>query len=194
MLDNYGNILLLASPLKKKVFKKAKNFLFGNNDDKNDAKNDLAAHEKALQQMGKDYQKIDTSNPYESAQNAFANLDNQMENMENKMANLDNVYEGAENVYEGKMKNAFEGQKNAYEGMKNQMEGVENAMEDLTVNTQQAEFEAQQNAQNQANIMSQMSGAAGGSGIAALAQSMANQGALQAQKASASIGAQEADN
>ena len=42
--------------------------------------------------------------------------------------------------------------------------------------------------------MSQMSAAAGGSGIAALAQSMANQGALQAQKASASIGAQESQN
>ena len=46
----------------------------------------------------------------------------------------------------------------------------------------------------QANIMSDLSGAAGGSGIAALAQSMANQGSLQAQKASASIGAQEAAN
>jgi len=71
---------------------------------------------------------------------------------------------------------------------------MENTMEDLTVNTQQAEFEAQQNQQNQANILSSMKGAAGGSGIAALAQTMANQGQLSAQKASASIGAQEAQN
>ena len=71
---------------------------------------------------------------------------------------------------------------------------MENTMEDLTVNTKQAEFEAQQNAQNQANIMDSMRGAAGGSGIAALAQTLANQGALQTQKASASIGQQESAN
>jgi len=39
-----------------------------------------------------------------------------------------------------------------------------------------------------------MQGAAGGSGIAGLAQAMANQGATQAQQASASIGQQEATN
>ena len=71
---------------------------------------------------------------------------------------------------------------------------MENTMEDLTVNTQQAEFEAQQNQQNQANIMQGMQGAAGGSGVAGLAQAMANQGASQAQRASASIGQQEAAN
>jgi len=71
---------------------------------------------------------------------------------------------------------------------------MENTMEDLTANTKQAEFEAQQNAQNQANIMDNMRGAAGGSGIAALAQTLANQGALQTQKASASIGQQESRN
>ena len=69
---------------------------------------------------------------------------------------------------------------------------MENTMEDLTINQQQAEFEKQQAMQSQANIMGQMRGAAGSSGIAALAQSLANQGSLQAQRASASIGAQEA--
>jgi hypothetical protein len=71
---------------------------------------------------------------------------------------------------------------------------MENTMEDLTINQQQAEFEKQNNMQNQANIMGQMRGAAGSSGIAALAQSLANSGSLNAQKASASIGAQEAQN
>mgnify|MGYP003134811035 FL=1 len=71
---------------------------------------------------------------------------------------------------------------------------LENTMEDLTVNTQQADFMAQQAQQNQANIMQNMQGAAGGSGIAALAQAMANQGTQQAQQASASIGQQEAAN
>jgi hypothetical protein len=70
----------------------------------------------------------------------------------------------------------------------------ENAYEDLTVNTQAADFQAQQNQATQANIMGNMAGAAGGSGIAALAQTMANQGAQQAQQASASIGQQEAAN
>ena len=76
-------------------------------------------------------------------------------------------------------------------GFKNPYANMENTMEDLTVNTQQAQFEAQQNQQNQANIMQ---GAAGGSGIASLAQAMANQGQLTAQKASASIGMQESQN
>ena len=71
---------------------------------------------------------------------------------------------------------------------------MENTMEDLTVNQQQAEFEKQQQEQQRANIMQQMQGAAGGSGVAALAQAMANQGAVQAQKASASIGQQERAN
>ena len=71
---------------------------------------------------------------------------------------------------------------------------LENTMEDLTVNTQQADFMAQQAQQNQANIMQNMSGAACGSGIAALAQAMANQGTQAAQQASASIGQQEASN
>jgi len=79
-------------------------------------------------------------------------------------------------------------------GFKNPYANMENTMEDLTVNTQQAQFEAQQNQQNQANIMQGMQGAAGGSGIASLAQAMANQGQLTAQKASASIGMQESQN
>ena len=71
---------------------------------------------------------------------------------------------------------------------------MENTFEDLTVNTQQAEFEAQQNAQNQANILQSMQGAAGSSGVAGLAQAMANQGTQAAAQASASIGQQEARN
>lgn len=67
-------------------------------------------------------------------------------------------------------------------------------MEDLTVNQKEAQFMAQQSQQSQANILQQMRGAAGGSGIAALAQTLANQGALESQKAAASIGAQEAAN
>ena len=83
---------------------------------------------------------------------------------------------------------------NLYGSVSNPYAQMDNTMEDLTVNQQQADFEAQQMQQNQANIMGQMRGAAGGSGVAGLAQAMANQGALQTQRASASIGQQEAAN
>ena len=71
---------------------------------------------------------------------------------------------------------------------------LENTMEDLTVNTQAADFAAEQQAQGLSNIMGSMNQAAGGSGIAALAQSLANQQSRSAQQASASIGQQEQRN
>lgn len=76
----------------------------------------------------------------------------------------------------------------------NPYENMENTMEDLTVNTQQADFVAQQQQQGMANTMDSLQGAAGGSGIAALAQSLGNQQTANAQAASASIGAQESQN
>tara|TARA_R100001082_G_scaffold109384_1_gene86454 strand:+ start:62 stop:850 length:789 start_codon:yes stop_codon:yes gene_type:complete len=81
---------------------------------------------------------------------------------------------------------------NIYADVKNQYTDMENVYEDMTINQQQAQFEAQQGMQQRADIMNQMRGAAGGSGIAALAQAMAGQGQLATQRASASIGAQEA--
>jgi hypothetical protein len=76
----------------------------------------------------------------------------------------------------------------------NPYENMGNAYEDLTVNTQAADFAAQQSQQSSANIMSSLGAAAGGSGIAALAQSLANSQAQQAQAASASIAQQESRN
>ena len=77
-------------------------------------------------------------------------------------------------------------------GVTNQYTGMENTYEDMTINQQQAQFEAQQGMQQRANIMRDLKGAAGGSGIAGLAQALANQGQLATQRASASIGMQEA--
>jgi hypothetical protein len=68
---------------------------------------------------------------------------------------------------------------------------MENVFEDLTVNQLQAQFQREQAQQSQANILEQMRGAAGGSGIAALAQTLSRQSQLQAQQASVSIGQQE---
>ena len=87
---------------------------------------------------------------------------------------------------------------NIYADVKNPYANIqtnfENVFEDLTVNQQQAQFQRQMMQQSQADVMQQMRGAAGGSGIAALAQAMANQGQIGAQKISASIGQQEAMN
>ena len=90
----------------------------------------------------------------------------------------------------------LEAQQRKYESMtfENPYEDMENVYEDLTDNQQQAQFEAQQGAQQRANIMGQMRGAAGSSGIAGLAQALASQGQLQTQRISASIGQQEARN
>ena len=71
---------------------------------------------------------------------------------------------------------------------------MENTMEDLTVNTQAADFAAAQQAQGMANTMGALRQSAGGSGIAALAQSLAGQQAQNAQMASVSIGQQEQQN
>tara|TARA_Y100000592_G_scaffold100519_1_gene180951 strand:+ start:16215 stop:17141 length:927 start_codon:yes stop_codon:yes gene_type:complete len=90
--------------------------------------------------------------------------------------------------------NPYANLENQFGTLTNQYAGLENTMEDLTVNQQQAQFEAQQFQQSQANIMDTMRGAAGGSGIAALAQTLANQGQLAAQRSAASIGQQEAQN
>ena len=103
------------------------------------------------------------------------------------------------NEAQGKVDKAFgefgaiDTKTNLWAGAQNKMD-LTNTMEDLTVNQQQAQFEAQQGQQQRANIMSQMKGAAGSSGVAGLAQAMANQGAQQTQRASASIGQQESAN
>ena len=76
----------------------------------------------------------------------------------------------------------------------NPYDNMENTMEDLTVDTKAADFAAQKSEQARADIMQNMSSAAGSSGIAALAQTMANTANQEAQAASASIAGQEAAN
>lgn len=71
---------------------------------------------------------------------------------------------------------------------------MQNTMEDLTVNQEQAQFQAEQSQQGLSNIMGSMQGAAGGSGIAALAQSLAGQQQQQVRQASIDIGRQEQAN
>ena len=74
----------------------------------------------------------------------------------------------------------------------NPFEGMENPFEDLKVSTEAADFQMEQAAQQRANIMAGLRGAAGTSGIAGLAQALANQGVIQARQVSADIARQEA--
>jgi hypothetical protein len=76
----------------------------------------------------------------------------------------------------------------------NPFAGMENTMEDLTVNTAAADFQAEQGAQQRANLLSGLRGAAGGSGVAGLAQALANQGTLQSRQISVDLGQQQTQN
>jgi hypothetical protein len=76
----------------------------------------------------------------------------------------------------------------------NPYENMQNPYEDVTVSQQAAEFQAQQQQAALASTMQSLQGAAGGSGIAALAQSMANQQSINMQRASADIAKQERQN
>ena len=91
---------------------------------------------------------------------------------------------------------AYDMQRQQFENMdtSNLYNNMENVYEDATVNTQAADFAKTQSLQSQKNTMDQFGQAAGGSGIAALAQAMAGQQNQQAQQASVSIGEQEQAN
>ena len=91
---------------------------------------------------------------------------------------------------------AYDRRRREYEGLdvSNPYANMENTMEDLTVNQQAAQFTAQQQQQALANTMGNLQGAAGGSGIAAMAQAMAGQQSQNMQAAGASIAQQESAN
>ena len=82
---------------------------------------------------------------------------------------------------------------NLWEGAENKM-SLTNTMEDLTVNQKQFELQKQMSQQGAANAMDTFRSAAGGSGVAGMAQAIANQQAQSAQQISASIGQQESAN
>jgi hypothetical protein len=76
----------------------------------------------------------------------------------------------------------------------NLMMGQDNMYEDLTVNQQEAKFLGEQQQQALSNTLNQSRSAAGGSGIAALAQAMANQQSKNLATSAISIGQQEMQN
>ena len=159
----------------------------------------------ALLEEQKDiYRNMTFTNSYENAQNSYAGLQTNFENLaagfknpfanfKNAFANAKNHFAGMKNYYDG-LENNYEGMKNAYSGLENEYENMENRFEDATVDRKAADFAAQQGQQQRANIMQGLRGAAGSSGIAALAQTLANQGQIQAQQQAATIGQQERQN
>ena len=139
---------------------------------KKQAAKDLAFKQEqndALEKQRQAYRDIEFRNPYAGMQNPYAGMENPYAGMENQFADIQNPFAGLQTDFE-------------------------NVYEDLTVNQQQAQFQAEQGRLQRANILQGLRGAAGASGIAGLAQTLANQGTLQAQQISASIGQQETAN
>ena len=104
-----------------------------------------------------------------------------------------NPFAGARNVFAG-AQNPYADLQNQFAGMQNLYEGMENRFEDMTVDMRAADFQVRQGQQQRANILQSLRGAAGGSGVAGLAQALANQGQLQTQQIAAGISQQERQN
>ena len=73
----------------------------------------------------------------------------------------------------------------------NPFANMENKFEDLTVNQKQFDLQSKMFQQSQANILDSLRGAAGGGGVAALAQQLSQQGQLASQQTAATVGQQE---
>jgi hypothetical protein len=87
--------------------------------------------------------------------------------------------------------NPYEGITNPYEGITSQFTGMENVYEEPQVDTRAADFMREQSQQQQANILQNLRGVAGGSGVAGLAQQVSNIGTQQARQAAVDIARQE---
>jgi hypothetical protein len=106
-------------------------------------------------------------------------------------------------VGRGKRKRELQRAEGAYDMQVQRFENIdtsnpyanqENVYDDATVNLQGADYAKQQAMQGQANMQDTFGQAAGGSGIASLAQVMSQQQGQQAQRSSVMIGEQEQKN
>ena len=104
-------------------------------------------------------------------------------------------YEARQADYEAmEFFNPYDNMQNYYADLKNSFKGMENRFEELQVSTAAADFQMEQSAQQRSDIMSALTGAAGTSGIAGLAQTLANQGVMAARQASVDIAQQQRQN
>ena len=96
----------------------------------------------------------------------------------------------------GRAMNQFQNMQftNPYADMTNPYKDMEDRFEDLRVGTQAAEFTAQEQQQQLANVLDSFRGAGGGTGRAAVATALARQSSRNAQMAAANIEQQELQN
>ena len=87
--------------------------------------------------------------------------------------------------------NPYEGVTNPYEGIQSQFTGMENVYEEPQVDTRAVDYMREQSQQQQANILQNLRGVAGGSGVAGLAQQISNIGTQQARQQAVEIAKQE---
>lgn len=87
--------------------------------------------------------------------------------------------------------NPYEGVTNPYEGVQSQFTGMENVYEEPQVDTRAVDYMREQSQQQQANILQNLRGVAGGSGVAGLAQQISNIGTQQARQQAVEIARQE---
>ena len=101
------------------------------------------------------------------------------------------LQEGREAYNAIEFTNPYEGITNPYEGIQSQFTGMENVYEEPQVDTRAADFMREQSQQQQANVLQNLKGVAGGSGVAGLAQQISNIGTQQARQAAVDIARQE---
>jgi hypothetical protein len=140
----------------------------GNRQRKNELRDAKIERDKQI----KKFEKIQFSNPFAGMGRPSASLQDPTTNFQDFTSGMQNQFVGAQN---------FASQ-------------MQNTAEDLTVDTTAAEFMAQQQQQGLADTLGGLKGAAGGGGVAALAQSIAGQQSQNLQAARASIATQEQAN
>ena len=139
------------------------------------------------------FEAYEFTNPYEGIENPYSNLTSQFAGLDNQFSGLQNQYAGLGSQFAG-LQNQYEGLENQFTGLRNRFEDAENVFEDLRVDTRAADFARESTQQQQANLLSQLQGVAGSSGVASLAQAIAGAGVNQARQASIDIAQQERQN
>ena len=147
----------------------------------------------AFEEQKEAFEAYEFTNPYEGIENPYSNLTSQFAGLDNQFSGLQNQYAGLGSQFAG-LQNQYEGLENQFTGLRNRFEDAENVFEDLRVDTRAADFARESTQQQQANLLNQLQGVAGSSGVASLAQAIAGAGVNQARQASIDIAQQERQN
>ena len=152
-----------------------------------------AQDQAAFEEQKEAFEAYKFTSPYEGIENPYSNLTNQFAGLDNQFSGLQNQYAGLGSQFAG-LQNQYEGLENQFTGIRNRFEDAQNVFEDLRVDTRAADFARESTQQQQANLLSQLQGVAGSSGVASLAQAIAGAGVNQARQASIDIAQQERQN